>query len=108
MFFNTAVGLIALSSHALAREMVPNVRTEAHYKSGAFMQQIMESKEVHHITLWLLILPLTRSRQHSLVSEQLVHTILSNTQGLTILSHVSMALQLPFLEMPTTHSAAAM
>lgn len=45
MLFHTAVGLVALASHVLAREMAVNPATEPSYASGAVMQKIMEKKE---------------------------------------------------------------
>jgi choice-of-anchor B domain-containing protein len=45
MLFAAGLGLMALASQTLAKEIPPNPRTEMLYRSGAFMRQIMEDKE---------------------------------------------------------------
>jgi hypothetical protein len=51
MLYATAYWLIALSGHALAKEMAPDSRLEAQYSSGAFMAKLMAEKEVNNIAL---------------------------------------------------------
>jgi hypothetical protein len=106
MLVAKALGLIALTSHVLAKEMAPNSRTESLYRSGAFMQRMMAQKEVHPIIIYLRKINLTESRQRLLDNGQPARTSRPNIQKLTVPSHASMAWQLQFLGTQTTRSAA--